>query len=96
MYLLYILYYRHVGCECTDGWEGSHCEKAIESLTRAEIVQTATSNNSMAWVAGLVVGIVAAGLLVMLYTDKRKKKKQKKTRVSEMTNSYRNNTGEVI
>jgi hypothetical protein len=51
----------------------------------------------MGWVAGVVLGVVFAGLLVTLLMDRRRKKgKKRKQGMSEMTGSYRNSTAEVI
>lgn len=68
---------KKVGCICLEGFEGSHCEinNVKNPLTFNDLTVKATSNASAAMIVGIVLGVCACMIGVMVFRDKKEKRK---------------------
>ena len=83
--LPFVSHCRHVGCDCADGWEGDHCETAIESLSMTQmLVSQATNTKNVGLIVGLVVGSVVGVILLLVakekYVDRPRRARTGRTR----------------
>lgn len=99
--LLTLIFTRHVGCICLDGYDGEHCEinTAANALTLNDIAVAATSEKSI----GLIVALVTVGVFVALFFlwfyDKREKKRRRRKRMQNagiQSTFNSNENGEMI
>jgi hypothetical protein len=76
--------FRHPGCDCTDGWEGSHCTVITEGswIQQGEkALWNAASAKNIVGFCFLAVFIVVLGAGCLKYCDKRKKKKKRRQEI---------------
>lgn len=80
------LLFRHPGCICTEGWEGSHCTEKTEGSWieqgEAALWEAATAKNIVGFVF-LAVAVVFLGLGCLKYCDKRKKRRRRRQEIIE-------------
>jgi hypothetical protein len=90
-FLFFFLVFSFVGCECPEGWTGSHRQNAVDTAATDDMLQAATSKTSIGRVMGfLVLSVFAATLLLMFCGSSKKKKEKKKCRVDAKSGrSYR-------
>jgi hypothetical protein len=80
-YFTTVSYMNHfVGCECPEGWTGSHCQNAVDTAATDDMLQAATSKTSIGRVVGLLVLSVFVATLLLMFCDSSKKEKEKKKR----------------
>lgn len=102
------LCFRHVGCICPAGYEGSHCEIPVKGFSVTAMVNTATSKKSVGSIVGIVLGSFAAVALVFFakerYVDKPKRDAARRAGMppgypgTEMSSrrGRRNNTRDIV
>lgn len=98
--------FKHVGCECPDGWEGEHCELRINNVVsmtqniKKELEEN-LSGNDVVWI---LIGTIA-GIFSIIYfrryhlikkRGKEKESNRRGRRHQEMGSYPRNGTRDII